>query len=187
METFTKNKPVVKETREEKQEQRSLLPSSLFPILIILIMAWRGIPFLDGNASEIPELGKKRKEELDRRIKELDEGGEQYALLARTSGWFPCYSCVGTDSIWLTSLQVWRYGSTIRKTNGEKLMEGKAGGRYTDSYLEKYKLWYVVQYEGSYLEARKEELRKIYNYARLPENYIRAIPLIRPPGNKRDI
>lgn len=165
-------------------------PASRFPLLIVslfLLMAWRGIDWLEGNPGEAPELSKKRREELRRRIADLDDDrAEQYALVARAAGWFPCYSCVGTDSIWLTTFQVWKYGSTRQKTPYDVNGKRSNGGRYADKWLASYKLIYVRQYEGSVKDCQKEELRKIYNYAKLPENYMRRVPLIRPPGNKRD-
>jgi hypothetical protein len=47
-------------------------------------------------------------------------------------------------------------------------------------------LFFVTQFRGTYSECLKEEKRKIYLYALLPENQARRIPLIRPPGNKND-
>jgi len=77
--------------------------------------------------------------------------------------------------IYLTVGQIWKYGFT---TKNEK-------GRYQKS-LESKNLFYLVEYEGTITACMKEEKRKIYYYALLPENLTRETPLIRPPGNKQD-
>jgi hypothetical protein len=45
---------------------------------------------------------------------------------------------------------------------------------------------YLTEFKGTLSECIKEEKRKIYYYAILPENLKRNNPLIRPPGNKID-
>jgi hypothetical protein len=37
---------------------------------------------------------------------------EQYALLVLKNGWFPCYNCGTSDSIYLYKGEVWKYGKT---------------------------------------------------------------------------
>lgn len=107
-------------------------------------------------------------------MEELDEA-EQYVLLAKRSGLFPCFSCKNSVTIFLNQNEVWKHGYT---TKGEQ-------GRYQSS-LEGTNLRYVTQFTGTVGECMKDEKRKIYYYALLPENLAREIPLIRPPGNKQD-
>ena len=121
-----------------------------------------------------PELSPTRQAKMDRELEAL-ENAEQYALLAGTSGYFPCYSC-GTESrIFLHFGEVWRYGTTGK---GQE-------GRYPDG-LPAGNLAYVTQFRGTLQECLREEKIKIYSYAVLPENLKRHQPLIRPPGNKMD-
>jgi len=121
-----------------------------------------------------PEVASWRKEKLQRELEEIDNA-EQYALVVRIPGTFPCYSCVDQSEIFLNEGEVWRYGVTKK---------GKAG-RYR-SGLPFIELTYSVQFEGPLHECLKQEKIKIYSYAVLPENLKRENPLIRPPGNKRD-
>jgi hypothetical protein len=111
---------------------------------------------------------------MEKELWEL-ENAEQYVLLARNSGHFPCYSCGRQAKIFLFAGEVWRYGVTRK---GEK-------GRYSTGLPHK-ELIYLIQYEGTLQDCLKQEKMKIYRYALLPENIKRTPPLIRPPGNKRD-
>ncbi|MEL7119451.1 MAG: hypothetical protein AAFO07_08425 [Bacteroidota bacterium] len=120
------------------------------------------------------ELSEQRKAKLEKELEEL-ENAEQYVLLASQNGYYPCFSCVEKNTIFLNIGQVWRYGVTQK---GER-------GRYGSSLLEQ-RLLYVPQYQGLLQECLREEKIKIYNYALLPENLSRQLPLIRPPGNKQD-
>ena len=100
---------------------------------------------------------------------------EQYALVAAIDGWYPCYNCGISKTIFLRAGEVWKYGKTC---NGEK-------GRYQDG-LPQDNLIYAKQFTGTEEECLIEEKRKIYNYPNLPECILREIKLIRPPGNKID-
>jgi len=133
-----------------------------------------GAPFIHFDDDGQPTLSPERRGKRDSTIRKLDNA-EQYALLAARTAWFPCFSCPGKDSIFLTPGQVWRYGVTM---NGEK-------GRYPVS-LVALNLGYQIQFVGGLEDCLREEQRKIFNYALLPENIIRPRPLIRPPGNKQD-
>jgi len=100
---------------------------------------------------------------------------EQYALIAAKDGWFPCYNCGTSDSIYLYEKEVWKYGKTCF---GEK-------GRYPNGLPYK-NLQYKVELEGTEKECLIMEKEKIYNYPNLPECQKRSIILIRPAGNKID-
>jgi len=134
-----------------------------------------GAPFIHFDDDGQPTLSPERRAKRDSTIRKLDNA-EQYALLAARTAWFPCFSCPGKDSIFLTPGQVWRYGVTV---NGRK-------GRYPGGLLSIMNLNYKVELESDELSCKKEEQRKIFNYALLPENLSRGIPLVRPPGNKQD-
>jgi len=120
------------------------------------------------------ELAPWRKEKLEKELKEIDEA-EQYVLRADEDGYYECFNCGGKPLIFLHAGEVWKYGYTRK---GEK-------ARYR-GWNTKNTLKYEVQFEGTLTECVKEEKRKIYYYALLPENLKREIPLIRPPGNKID-
>lgn len=120
------------------------------------------------------ELAPWRQEKLQRELDEIDNA-EQYVLLTIKSGIYPCYNCPNA-TILLNANNVWKYGVTRKQEKG----------RYGQNALEKAGLKYFIQFTGTYSACLKEEKRKIYFYATLPENLVREIPLIRPPGNKVD-
>lgn len=120
------------------------------------------------------ELSPARKAKRDAEVHRL-EHAEQYALTAKINAWYICYSCMGTDSIYLYKGEVWKYGFT---TKGQL-------GRYSGG-LPDPKLAYIRQYTGTLQNCLVEEKRKIYNYPLLAENLKRRNRLIRPPGNKQD-
>jgi hypothetical protein len=99
---------------------------------------------------------------------------EQYALVALIDGWYPCATCIGTDSVFLLKGEVWKYGVTV---NGEKV-------RYsgTDNLL-KQKLRYITQFIGNIETCLKLERIQIATYPLLPENLKRIVKLGRPPFN----
>lgn len=142
--------------------------------LIGIVAHWKEADFLDEDEEGNPILSEKRQRELDDALKELDDA-EQYVLLADTEGYYPCFNCGDEATIYLFLGEVWRYGTT---TKGEK-------GRYGNSLSGK-ELVYLVQFRGPLQECLRQEKIKIFNYARLPENLKRPIPLKRPPGNKVD-
>jgi len=100
---------------------------------------------------------------------------EQYALKAAEDGWFPCYNCGTSDSIYLYKGEVWKYGKTCK---GEKI-------RYSNGLPAKF-LIYEIEFEGTEKECLIMEKEKIYNYPNLPECLKRNIILLRPAGNKID-
>jgi hypothetical protein len=148
------------------------------PLLLLLLAAclitFGFRHFLEYDSNGDAQLAPWRKAKLQEELQQLNQA-EQYALKATRPGYFPCFSCVGKDSIFLHVNQVWKYGITrynqqIRYAN---LLQGK-------------NLRYEIQFTGSLEACLKEEKRKIYFYAILPENLSRPTPLIRPPGNKQD-
>lgn len=128
------------------------------------------IVFINGEA----RLADWRLKKLEQELEEMDVV-EQYALVADEAGYFECFNCGEKTLIYLEEGEVWRYGHTRK---GEKVRYGK--------HLHKRNLRYIIQFEGTVLECIREEKKKIYYYALLPENLKRIIPLIRPPGNKKD-
>lgn len=122
-----------------------------------------------GNPVPLPD----RLAKMEREIEKFDEG-EQYALLAATEGWYPCFNCPEAQ-IFLLAGEVWKYGVT---TNGSS--------RYSESFYKANRLLYFPQFKGMLQDCLKEEKQKIYYYAILPENVKRQRPLLRPPGNKND-
>ncbi|MGB0930616.1 MAG: hypothetical protein ACPGVB_07565 [Chitinophagales bacterium] len=120
------------------------------------------------------ELTDKRKGKLLNELADLEEA-EQYALRAIRGGMYPCFSCLFSDSIFLYSGEIWKYGIT---TKGQNRRYGR--------FLINMGLQYEIQYKGLLHDCLKEEKRKIYNYPLLPENLKRINKLGRPPGNKQD-
>jgi len=100
---------------------------------------------------------------------------EQYALVASENGWFPCYNCGTSDSIFLYAGEVWKYG----KTCFGEIKRYPNGLPYPN-------LRYILQFSGTEKECLIAEKEKIYNYPNLPECLKRNIVLIRPAGNKID-
>lgn len=159
-------------------EPRPKSPVLLFLLICTIlgiVAAWQGTDFLELDQNGEVQISAQREKQLNQRLKRLNQA-EQYVLLAKVDGWYPCYSCETSDSIYLFAGEVWRYGVTIQ---GEK-------GRYGLTLKDK-RLLYVVQFRGNVLECLEAEAIKIYTYPKLPENLKRARPLIRPPGNKADL
>ncbi|WP_373553785.1 hypothetical protein [Haliscomenobacter sp.] len=140
-----------------------------------LLVRWSGVDFLERDESGEFRLSESRQTQMERRLERL-RSCEQYVLIAKTSGFYPCYNCGKDTRIFLQAGEVWKYGITIQ---GEK-------GRYR-SWVTTMGLRYRVQYRGSVQDCLRQETLKIYQYALLPENTKRAVPLIRPPGNKADL
>ncbi len=135
---------------------------------------FRGVDFIELDEEGNPQPSRQRLEKMEREMKFLEKA-MQYALAANKNDYFPCFSCAIGVSIFLKKKQIWKYGVT---TKGEK-------GRYIDS-LHRAGFLFVPQFHGNIEECLREEKRKIYFYAVLPENLERTVPLLRPPGNKQD-
>ncbi|MEN0047191.1 MAG: hypothetical protein AAF806_09050, partial [Bacteroidota bacterium] len=139
-----------------------------------ILMFYKGVDFLEQDEDGNIQISKERQEKMERELEEY-ENAEQYALRTTRSGYFPCFSCKNASQIYLHRGEVWRYGVTKK---GER-------GRYPKG-MPFEGLTYEVQLLGNIHQCLVEEKRKIYQYAVLPENLKRDIPIIRPPGNKRD-
>lgn len=166
-------KPLLPQEKEPHRAQKKH-PYWLFGLVALGIILMMALPnFIEWEDGK-PVLAPWRKEKLAQEIAKYDEA-EQYALLADQSGWYPCYNCLDVPTIYLYEGEVWKYGVTI---NEEK-------GRYK-SGLPFQNLIYLTEFVGPISECLKREKIQIYSYAILPENIKRPVPLIRPPGNKRD-
>jgi hypothetical protein len=143
--------------------------------LIFIVMA---LTFADVIVWEdgVPKLHPKRVQKFEKEKKEVEEA-EQYALLAKNAGWYPCLICL-SGKIYLLKNEVWKYGVTRK---GVKI-------RYGLSKIAGKNLIYVPQMTGHYAVCIIEEKRKIYNYPLLPENLKRpdSLRLVYPPGNRQD-
>ena len=145
----------------------------LFQLLLIglfiflLMKVWDGKKQIESS---------QRDEAYSSRIERLNNA-EQYALIANTTGYYPCSHCPN-GHFFLNINEVWKYGVTI---NGQS-------GRYTTEYLIHNKVDYIVQYKGTIQECLEEEAQKIILYYQLPENAVRFDKnrLARPPGNSKD-
>ena len=140
-----------------------------------LFVRWSGGDFLERDESGEFRLSESRQTQMEQRLERL-RSCEQYVLIAKTSAFYPCYHCGKDTSIFLFAGEVWKYGITIQG----------AKGRYR-SWVTTMGLRYRVQYRGSVQACLRQETLKIYQYALLPENLKRAVPLMRPPGNKVDL
>lgn len=150
------------------------LPNLLFVLLATLVVFMALKPFIEFDKDGTPRLANWRKHKMEKEIKDMEEA-EQYVLVAEINGLYPCYSCPNAAIIHLTKGEIWKYGITTK---------GKSG-RY-GNMLEGLNLKYIPEFKGTLEACLKEERRKIYHYAVMPENLVRPIPLIRPPGNKKD-
>ena len=145
-----------------------LLTIFLFSLTVLLFAkVWNGK--IEVDTSE-------RDQAYSERIDRLNNA-EQYALLAKTTGYYPCYHCPN-GKFFLNKNEVWKYGTTI---NGKSK-------RYTDEYLQGLNVLYVVEFEGTVQLCLEEEAKKIILYYQLPENAVRfdRNRLLRPPGNSKD-
>lgn len=120
------------------------------------------------------DLSPQRKKKYKKEVEEIDNA-EQYVIYALKPGYYPCYNCGKLTMIFLNAGEVWKYGVTRIGQNR----------RYAIDDIPE-NLQYRREFIGDYAACLKLEKYKIYHYALLPENLNRAIPLIRPPGNKVD-
>ena len=143
--------------------------------ILAILATWKDTDFLAQDAGGNLRLSSAREAQMQQRLQRL-EHCEQYVLRAKFSGFYPCYACVADTQIFLRAGEVWKYGITIQ---GEK-------GRYRN-WVTTLGLRYRVQFRGTIQDCLRQETLKIYQYALLPENTRRKLPLIRPPGNKVDL
>ncbi|MCU0389604.1 MAG: hypothetical protein MUE81_00655 [Thermoflexibacter sp.] len=163
-----------KQKNRYKQDNPNPKPQFFWVIMILfgtfaVFMTWI-VYDDDGN----PDIDPARKVEIDDYARRL-ESAEQYALIAKIEGYYPCESCEKEKIVFLKAGEVWKYGVTI---NGEK-------GRYPKG-LPDSRLRYFGQFIGNLVQCLVEEKRKIIYYPILPENLAREIKLKRPPGNPQD-
>ena len=164
----------IQPAKQEEKENQPGHPQKWFWIFMVLLVLFGAKSFIEFDENGIPRLAGWREKKLTKELEDLD-GAEQYVLTAGKNGWYLCFSCPDTTHIYLYLGEVWKYGTT---TKGQK-------GRYGKSLKGQY-LDYTIQFEGTLEACLKEEKRKIYGYAVLPENIKRSKPIIRPPGNKKD-
>lgn len=182
----THNKPTFRNLSTNQSDTSFKPPTPQKPIwllLLILVTFLSGLVWAVLKFDEVViqkedgsfELAPKRLKKLEKELAALDNS-EQYALVALENGYYPCLTCLTTDTIFLFRGEVWKYGVT---KNGEK-------GRYKGQ-LPAPNLDYKIEYIGSTHECQRLEKVKIYNYPLLPENLKRIQRLARPPGNLRDL
>lgn len=160
-------------TSKAKNKWKNLLFLAILVIFgIVAIVAFE--EFVQRNSDGTYVLKSKRKQKLERDIQRLEEA-EQYVLKAAANGYYTCYNCLNTDSIFLFAGNVWRYGTTIDPLT-----------RYKYVFLERNQLTYTQQFVGPLHKCLQEEKRKIVYYPLLPENTNRIMKISRPPGNKVD-
>ena len=111
----------------------------------------------------------KRAKEFERKVtKEC----QQYRLIARIPKFYSCFTCK-TDKIFLQPGETWRIGVTC-----DRLV------RYSQKFLKRNSLDYVVEYEGDMTTAYIIEKKKLILYLEMPENLKRGKDaLLLSPGN----
>jgi len=170
-EAFLFGRTIVKTTTAKNPRKKS------YVVLMLLLVV------LLGAITKVYDIQKERESKKQKEIESIKRNAnkckdccEQYMLIARTNGWYPCYNCQDSDSIFLLQGEVWKYGKTC---NGKDK-------RYGDKYLELNRLFYREQFRGTEEECLIMEKQKIYAYPSLPECLKRDIFLVRPPGNRID-
>jgi len=159
----------------EKPESQTQTPIPLpligAIVLLLAIALFAKAGFTGENKT--PELSPKEEEKLQKRLREIDDS-EQYALIAKSNGWYPCLHS-GRTTVYLKAGEVWKYGVTSK---------GQFG-RYAANFLITNNVSYDLQFRGTVSECLKQEQIKLYNYRYLPENLARppAERLPRPPYN----
>jgi len=159
------------EKAENQSQTPILLPLMGAFVLILAIVLFAKASFTEENKA--PELSPKEEEKLQKRLREIDDS-EQYALIAKSNGWYPCLHS-GRTTVFLKAGEVWKYGVTSK---------GQFG-RYAAKFLLSNNVLYDLQFKGTVSECLKQEQIKLFNYRYLPENLARppADRLSRPPYN----
>jgi hypothetical protein len=161
-----------KETQKRKKKQPKRHFWWLIVLFSVLILGAVGVVVFDEDGK--PEILPERKQKLKEELAKYDKA-EQYALFAKSDGFYPCPSCSLGDSVYLFAGEIWKYGVSVNGKN-----------RYTAVFLDAQKLGYKTEYIGEIGECLKLEKIKIYTYPTLPENLKRKVKLLRPPGNPVD-
>lgn len=158
------------QVRGASTKDQTPLPIVFIWVFLLLIAA---AIFLAEEKNEAPVLKPKEKAKLDKRLREIDDS-EQYALVAKADGWYPCLHS-GKTTCHLLGGEVWKYGVTSK---------GQFG-RYSNNFLLKNKVSYIVEFKGNFAECLKQEQIRLFDYPYLPENLARPLAerLERPPYN----
>ena len=152
-------------------------PISGRPLIIMAIAVLIAIALStrleSGKSDASGQLNPKEEAKLQKRLKEIDDS-EQYALVAKMDGWYPCLHS-GKGACYLLAGEVWKYGVTSK---GEF-------GRYSSMFISRNNVSYFIQFKGNMAECLKQEQIKLFNYPYLPENLARPPEerLPRPPYN----
>ncbi len=168
--TMGANKPELPKP-ETKIQTNYRLPLTVSALLLVAIIVFPKIEFDEEYGK--PKLHPKEEEKLRRRLMEIDDS-EQYALIAKKAGWYPCLHS-GRTIFYLKAGEVWKYGVTSK---------GQFG-RYTAAFLLRNQVSYDIQFKGTFSECLKQEQIKLFHYPYLPENLARqpSARLPRPPYN----
>ena len=106
--TFPAGKPVQEQHKgDDRQPKRPFFGLILiFLISLALFMAHENfLSEKDGETTLAPW----RKAKMMKELEEM-EYEEQYVLLAKLPGYYPCYSCGNEKEIYLNVSEVWKYG-----------------------------------------------------------------------------
>ncbi len=173
------HKPYIGDFPENPKQNPSPNPQKLlgwrvclFFAFFVMALTWADvIEWADG----VPKLKPFWKDKLERERREI-EAAEQYALIARVSGFYPCHLCP-SKTFFLKAGEVWKYGVTRK---GQR-------GRYSEEFLAANNLLFVTEFIGSYSQCLIVEKEKLYSYPVLLENLNRpdSLRLLFPPGNQQ--
>jgi hypothetical protein len=159
-------------TRQPKPDTKKPLLFVWAGVLILIICALKWSDVIEYFNGE-PRLSTKHQNQLQKKLDELDEA-EQYALVARKAGYYPCLHS-GHTLYFLQPGEVWKYGVT---TKGER-------GRYSGQFILDNSVSYIIQFTGTIGECLQAEQTQLFTYPILPENLARPEKdrLLRPPNN----
>lgn len=105
----------------------------------------------------------KFKDKIDDKVDSFDDC-EVYYLLALSEGLYECLNC-GDGLFYLFPNEIVKIGMTC---NGQ--------GRYHQSFYSAKNVRYQVVFLGNSRECQKEEIRRLGQYAQMPENLARPDP-----------
>jgi len=174
---YFRQKTVILEKESKKEGVFVQKPNKFF---------WIGL-FLMLLCVAIYKISEEREQKLAQSLAKIEREHqqpvcEQYVLLARINGWYPCLNCKGKKQVFLKIGEVWRYGVTGELGRyPQQIYYKKADIILNDDFLE-----YRTQFRGTRQECLQEELRKIIKYPELPECLARNFLLERPAGNPQD-
>jgi len=161
---------------QHKTARPSHTPRSLHrPVMGTPLVAVAPSTTTDAEAEEKPVATPSLKEETQLlRRWSTNEESEQYVLVAKAAGWYPCLHSRRIN-FYLKTHEVWKYGVAG---------SGKFG-RFKAMFLLRNKVSYIIQFRGAFPESLLQQQIRLFNYRRLPENLARppAEQLPRPPYN----